>query len=129
MKSIDIDSKRYDYYNDKFKDAIGNDLNTSSAVTVLYEVLKDSNLNDKTKRELVSSFDKVLSIDLLKEDENTSKEIDLELKNYIDERLEKRNEYKKEKNFIEADKIRDELLSKGIIIKDTREGTLYEIMG
>ena len=118
-----------DINSDKFDYAISNDLNTSSAVTVLYEVLKDSSLNDKTKRELVSSFDKVLSIDLLKEDENTSKDIDEDLKNYIDKRLEKRNEYKKEKNFIEADKIRDELLSKGIIIKDTREGTLYEIMG
>ena len=125
----DIDSKRYDYYNDKFKDAIGNDLNTSSAVTVLYEVLKDGNLNDKTKRELVSSFDEVLSINLLKEEENASIDIDIELKNYIDSMIEKRNNYKKEKNFIEADKIREELLNKGIIIKDTREGTLYEIKG
>ena len=38
-------------------------------------------------------------------------------------------DYKKDKNFIEADKIRDELKNKGIIIKDTRDGTLYEIIG
>ena len=126
----DIDKERYNYYNNKFKSAIGNDLNTSSAITVLYEVLKDSSLNDKTKRELVSKFDEVLSLDLLVNDtkeENT--DIDLELKNYIESMIEKRNNYKKEKNFIEADRIRDELASKGIIIKDTREGTLYEIMG
>ena len=86
-------------------------------------------MNDKTKRELVSSFDQVLSIDLLKEEENASKDIDIELKNYIDSMIEKRNNYKKEKNFVEADKIREELLNKGIIIKDTREGTLYEIKG
>ena len=126
----DIDKERYNYYNNKFKSAIGNDLNTSSAITVLYEVLKDSSLNDKTKRELVSKFDEVLSLDLLVDDtkeENT--DIDLELKNYIESMIEKRNNYNKEKNFIEADRIRDELASKGIIIKDTREGTLYEIMG
>ena len=41
--------------------------------------------------------------------------------------IEKRNEYKKNKNYESADKIREELASKGIIIKDTREGTIYEI--
>ena len=41
--------------------------------------------------------------------------------------IEKRNNYKKEKNFEEADKIREELKDKGIIIKDTREGTIYEV--
>ena len=86
-------------------------------------------MNDRTKRELVSSFDQVLSIDLLKEEENASIDIDIELKNYINDMIEKRNNYKKEKNFVEADKIREELLNKGIIIKDTREGTLYEIKG
>jgi cysteinyl-tRNA synthetase len=96
------------------------------AITILYELLKSNDVNDKTKRVLVESFDKVLSLDLLKE-ENT--DIDLELKSYIEDMIEKRNNYKKEKNFIEADKIREELKSKGIIIKDTREGTLFEIVG
>ena len=122
----DLDEDKYKYFNDKFKEAIGNDLNTSMAITILYEVLKDSELNEKTKRSLVESFDKVLSLDLLKE-ENT--DIDLELKSYIESMIEKRNNYKKSKNFEEADKIRDELKNKGIIIKDTREGTLYEIVG
>ena len=42
--------------------------------------------------------------------------------------IEKRNIYKKEKNFEEADKIRKELMDKGIMIKDTREGTVYEVI-
>ena len=46
----------------------------------------------------------------------------------IKEQIEKRNIAKKEKNFALADSIRDELKEKGIIIKDTREGTIYEIM-
>ena len=40
----------------------------------------------------------------------------------------KRNEYKKNKDFENADKIRDELKEKGILIKDTREGTIFEII-
>ena len=122
----DIDNEKLEFYDSKFREAIGNDLNTSSAITILYEVLKDNELNDRTKRELVRMFDSVLSLDLLVE-ENT--DIDLELKNYIEDMIEKRNNYKKEKNFGDADRIRDELKSKGIIIKDTRDGTLYEIVG
>jgi len=41
--------------------------------------------------------------------------------------IEKRNEAKKNKDFLEADKIREELFTKGIILKDTREGTTYEV--
>ena len=51
-----------------------------------------------------------------------------EVKKYIEEMIEKRKVYKKEKNFEEADKIRKELMDKGIMIKDTREGTTYEIV-
>ena len=60
-------------------------------------------------------------------EENT--EIDSDLKQHIEDMIEKRNQYKKEKNFEMADKIREELKEKGILIKDTREGTLYEIVG
>lgn len=121
----DIDEDKFKYFNDKFKEALSNDLNTSMAITILYEMLKDGSLNDATKRELVSKFDEVLSLDLLVE-ENTY--IDEELNNYIEEMIEKRQHYKKEKNFEEADKIREELKSKGILIKDTREGTIFEIV-
>ena len=120
-----LDNEKFKYFNDKFKDAIGNDLNTSTAITVLYEVLKDNEISNKTKRSLIGKFDEVLSLDLLVEE---SSDIDAEFKSYIDNMIEMRNDYKKSKNFIEADKIRDELLSKGILIKDTREGTLYEII-
>lgn len=121
----DIDNNKLQYYDDKFRIALESDLNTSMAITILYEVLKDNMLSDNTKRELVSKFDEVLSLDLLVE-KNT--DIEEELKSYIEDRIEKRNLYKKEKNFEMADMIREELKSKGIMIKDTREGTIYEIM-
>ena len=108
----------------QFKDAIENDLNTSSMITTLYDVLK-SDLNDASKLYLVNEFDKVLSLDLTKEDK---KEIDKELENYILSKIEERKEAKANKDFAKADAIRNKLLSKGIELKDTREGTTYNII-
>ena len=110
-------------YNEKFKEALKDDLNTSVALTVLYDVLK-SELNNASKLYLVGEFDKVLSLDLLKDNK---KEIDSDLEKYILDMIAKRNDAKKEKNYALADEIRNELLEKGIMIKDTREGTTYEI--
>ena len=112
----------FDNYNNKFKECLSNDLNTSSAITVLFDLLKDSNISDKTKKLLVESFDKVLSLDLLKEEV-----INTELDSYVKEMIEKRALAKKNKDYEEADKIRKELLDKGIELIDTREGTTYKI--
>ena len=120
-----VDESKFKYFNDKFKEALENDLNTSMAITILYEVLKDVELNDSTKRALVSKFEEVLSLDLLVL-ENT--DIDLELKSYIEDMIRMRKQYKKDKNFEMADKIREELKDKGILIQDTREGTVYELV-
>ena len=120
-----LDKDKFEKYNNKFKEALNNDLNTSMCITILYDLLKDKELSDKTKRELVKSFDKVLSLDLLKED---NKNIDSNLDNYIKEMIEKRNNCKKNKEYDKADAIREELKEKGVIIKDTREGTTYEII-
>ncbi len=118
-----IDETGFAEYDAKFKDAIGNDLNTSMAITVVYDVLR-SGLNDKTKRALIESFDKVLSLDLLNAPVE-EEEVDEELTQYVLARIEERKEAKKEKNFQRADEIRNELLSKGIAIEDTREGVRW----
>ena len=120
-----LDKEQFNLYNDKFKKALADDLNTSMAITILYEVLKDNNLNDMTKYTLVKSFDEVLSLDLLKQND---KETDKDLAKYIEEMIAKRNTAKSSKDYALADKIREELLNKGIILKDTREGTIYEVI-
>ena len=119
-----IDNEKYEEYNNKFKLALEDNLNTSNALTILYEVIK-SNLNNNTKLSLISSFDKVLSLDLLKE---TKQEIDEPLESYIKEMIEKRKVAKQNKDFDLADSIRNELQEKGIVLKDTREGTVYEVV-
>ena len=118
-----INQEDFDKYNNEFKNALADNLNTSNALTVLYDVLK-SNINNNTKLALVESFDKVLSLNLLKEEETSHNE---ELVKYIEEMILKRTEAKKNKNFELADSIRNELLSKGIVLKDTREGTTFEV--
>ena len=117
----EIEHNKIEEYDNKFKEALGNDINTSMAITVLYDVLK-SDLNDASKLELVSRFDQVLSLNLINK---TS--IDDELKKYIEEKIEERNNAKKNKDYTLADKIREELFNQGIMIKDTREGTVFEI--
>ena len=109
-------------YLKRFTDALEDDLNTSLAITSLYDVLK-SDLNDTSKKYLIKKFDEVLSLNLLE----TTK-IDNELEKFIEEKLKLRKLAKQNKDYETSDKIRDELLSKGVVIKDTREGTIYEIV-
>ena len=120
-----IDEEAINKYDNIFKDAVSNDLNTSSMITVLYDLLKDENVNDKTKRVLIEKFDEVLSLDLLKVEEMN---IDSDLEKEVNELIAKRAEAKKNKDFALADQIRDDLLSRNIKLIDTREGTKFEII-
>lgn len=108
-------------YKNLFKEALENDLNTANALTVLYDVLK-SDLNDSSKIYLIKDFDRVLSLNLY-----VQKKIDDNLKSYIEDMIDKRNQAKTNKNYDLADKIRNQLQNEGIILKDTRLGTEYEI--
>ena len=122
-----VDQAVFEALKAKFAEALENDVNTSMAVTVLYDALK-ADTNAATKLALAESFDQVLGLDLTKEketEETTSVDADLEA--YVLQQIELRKAAKKEKNFAEADRIRNELLEKGIVLKDTREGTTWEM--
>ena len=118
----ELDEGEFSTYNDRFIKEISNDLNTANALSVMYELIKDEQVNGHTKLELIKKFDKVFSINIINEkNKNEDKEI-LDL-------IEKRSEAKKNKDFELADSIRSELESRGIILVDTREGTTYKIVG
>ena len=119
-KNGNIDNNEFNKYKEIFRSYLEDDLNTANAISLIYEVLK-SEINDITKYELIKDFDKVLSLDLTKE---VKLDIDID---YINKKIEERNIAKSNKDYELADKIREELLEKGIILKDTREGTLFEI--
>ncbi len=114
-------------YEMKFAEALANDINISSAITVLYDMLKDA-ISDASKRRLVERFDEVLSLGLTKAfEKREEKEVDAALAAYVEKMISERKAAKKEKNFARADEIRDELAAKGIELKDTREGTIWNI--
>ena len=110
----------FNKYDSKFKEYLSNDLNTSNTLTLLYDLLKDDTISSNTKLKLIESWDKVLGLDLLKKEN-----LDEELEEYVKDMIEKRKEAKKNKDFELADQIRNELLEKGIELKDTREGTTW----
>lgn len=119
----DLDEGEFASYSDRFIKELSNDLNTANALSVLYELLKDEQVNGHTKLDLIKKFDKVLDVALIKE--KTTLDNEEEILSLI----EKRNEAKKNKDYELADSIRDDLLSKGIQIVDTREGTTYKLIG
>ncbi len=114
-------------WHDKFVSEVGSDLNTSMGITLIYDALK-ADVSDATKRAVIGDFDRVLSLDLLKADESTESGADDELVAFIESKIAERKEAKAAKDFARADAIRDELLSKGVAIKDTREGTVWELV-
>ena len=121
-----VDAAAVAAYKAKFVEAVGNDVNTSMGVTLLYDVLK-TDLNGATKRAVIESYDYVLSLDLLKEEvKEEVSGVDAELEAYVLAKIEERKAAKKAKDFALADAIRNELLEQGIVLKDTREGVKWE---
>lgn len=120
----ELDTTKFDYYTNKFKEELSNDLNTANGITLIYDLLKDDSVNGHTKIEIINDFDKVFSLDLTKKTLNTSIDMD----KYIKDKIEERRIAKMNKNYELSDSIRDELLDKGIILTDTREGTTYRIV-
>lgn len=129
------DKNRLDMLIKPFTEAMDNDLNTSLAVTALYDVLK-SDADDATKRAALDEMDRVLSLDLLKKaDEMRRRETEPAsgeedggdaFAAMVQAALEKRAQAKKEKNFAEADRIRDELKAQGVLVEDTPQGAKWK---
>ncbi|MBQ8281317.1 MAG: cysteine--tRNA ligase [Lachnospiraceae bacterium] len=123
----EVSKEAFEEYNEKFMSALCSDINTSSAITCVYDVLK-ADINDATKKALIESFDYVLGLALTAEEEEAGGDVDEALVAYINEKIEERRAAKKERDFAKADAIREELAAKGIAIKDTREGTVWELI-
>ncbi len=105
-----------------FRDALDNNLNTSLAVTALYDALK-ADTNDATKRYVIDRFDEVLSLGLADaEADETTDDLDSEIEALIAERQNARAN----KDWATADRIRDELAARKIKLIDTPEGIKWE---
>jgi len=124
----DVDSEAFAALKKKFTDALDNDLNTSLAVTAIYDVLK-ADTTDATKLALIKDFEAVTAFglieaaDKLKEKESAAPN---EADAWIVDLIAARAAAKKAKNYAEADRIRNELAEKGITLIDTPQGTTYK---
>lgn len=114
-------------FTEKFEAAMDDDFNTADAISAVFELVKFINTNTSAKNskaylaELYKSMKTlcdVLGIIIEKEEEILDED--------IEKLIEERQMARKEKNFARADEIRDILLEKGIILKDTREGVQWK---
>ena len=116
----------------KFKEAVGNDLNTSLGLTCLYDVLK-APVNDATKLYLIADFDKVLSLNLIEAAQKLSKAepedtgATPEESQKIEALIAQRTQARAEKDWATADRIRDELKAMGVVLEDTPQGIKWKI--
>lgn len=104
-------------YKNKFDEAIYNDLNTSQALALVWTLIKDDTVSPADKYQTIMSFDTMLGLDLA----NAKKEelvITSEAQTLVDARANARAT----KNFAESDRLRDELLTLGYIVKDGKDG-------
>lgn len=111
----------------RFEKAMDADLNTSLAITALYDVLK-AKTNDATKLAALADFDRVLDLRLLEHAAQARLAAEPEASPEdpeIDALVAQRTQAKKEKNWAEADRIRDELKSRGITVIDTPQGAKW----
>ena len=119
-----IDEAEYSRLRGAFAAAMDNDLNTSLAITALYDVLK-SGLSGAGKLKLIADLDEVLSLGLINAAEKlkASKSGGEDIPPEVAELLEQRKAARKEKNFALADELRDKIAALGYAVEETREGT------
>ena len=135
----EVDQAAFDACKEKFVAALSNDLNTSLAITAVYDALK-AKTNDATKLALISDFDQVLSLDLLEKAAKKRKELAAapkagaftilsetgESDPAVEAKIQARQDAKKAKNFAEADRLRDELKAEGIELMDIPGGVRWK---
>ena len=114
-------------YEKKFDEAMDDDFNTADAIAAIFELVKYANSNvtaENTKAFINTVKEKIVSLaDILGLIVDKEEEI---LDSEIEKLIEERQAARKEKNFARADEIRNLLLEKGIVLKDTREGVKWE---
>ncbi|MGN1082175.1 MAG: cysteine--tRNA ligase [Candidatus Avispirillum sp.] len=127
----EVDKEAAEALRAKFTEAMDNDINTSLAVTALYDVLK-ADVNGATKLWLAEDFDRVLCLDLIKKAEEKrsadAAQADPELCRKIEALIEERAAAKRDKNYARADEIRNEISALGAVLEDTKDGTKYKIV-
>lgn len=118
--------KQLDSRREQFIEAMDDDLNTADGISAVFELVKDINVNviDSKSAELIKYaidlFDELTNVLGLVYNRDTGS-LDEEIEKLIEARQNARNE----KNWAEADRIRDELKAQGIVLEDTPQGVKW----
>jgi len=102
-------------YLDELDEAIFNDLGLPKAVAILHRLLGDSSLSTGDRLETLSDFDQIFGLNLV----STTEEL---IPPEIVELAEQRMTAKKQKNFAQADLLRDDILNRGYLVEDHKDG-------
>lgn len=125
-KATSIESEKAKAFQNEFCEAIGDDLNMPRALGILNTMLK-SDLDDGEKAALVLDMDKIFGLKLDEPREEFEKTIDGVDVEKIESLIAARKVARENKNWAESDRIRDELAAMNVMIKDSKEGTTWEI--
>ena len=98
----------------EFLDTVNDDLNTPAAIALLWEAIKDHSVNLET----VIKFDKILGLNLHEVEQEAPIEIPVDVQKLLDERAEAR----KNEDWVESDRLREEIARLGFTVEDTEEG-------
>ncbi|MBK5243486.1 MAG: cysteine--tRNA ligase [Eubacteriaceae bacterium] len=114
-------------YNTAFMTAMEDDINTADAIASIFELVRDlnSNLDQNSSKEAIMAGQKLFAeltgvLGLAVKDKETN------LASEIEDLIAQRQAARKAKDFKKSDEIRDELLAKGIVLEDTREGVKWK---
>ena len=121
LKKDDSSAGNTEEYEKDFLNAINDDLNVPKALGILWEMLKNEALGTKERVETALKFDQVLGLNL-----EMAEEEKVDIPEDVQQLISKRNEARANKDFAESDRLRDEIKSKGFIIKDSKEGNKIE---
>ncbi len=120
-----IDEKLIQEYENRFHEAINDDLNLPLAMGIVWEVVRHEK-KSKQWADLLLKFDNVLGLDLINSSKYLEEQSNIELPEEIIKLMQKRAEARNNKDWQLSDEIRDELKEKGYIVKDTKEGMTVE---
>src|SRR5690606_22563920 len=119
----DLVLKEADSLKDKFEESMDDDFNTADAIAAIFELVKLANVNcsgESSRKFITAIRDRIVGLcDILGIETKKEEEI---LPEEIERLIEERQVARKNRDFAKADQIRDDLLNKGIVLEDTREG-------
>lgn len=117
---------------DKFSDAVASDLNTPNALVYLYSVIKEKTFSQFDILIAVAIMDLILGLNIIKEAKklmNSDNQDNINIKTEeINDLINERNLAKQKKDYKKADEIREQLKMNGIILEDTKDGTIWKYL-